>query len=73
MVGLVLGHHLVAGHAVGHRVHDRPLRRGRIPPPLRFLQRRWDVATLLGHMRSTGLIDYVGQEVKATEELFPLI
>lgn len=28
---------------------------------------------MLGHMRSTGLIDYKGQEVIATEELFPLV
>jgi Mn-dependent DtxR family transcriptional regulator len=28
---------------------------------------------MLSHLRSTGLIDYEGKEVKATEEMFPLI
>ena len=32
VVGLVAGHHLIAGHAVGHRVHDRPLLRRRLEP-----------------------------------------
>jgi len=27
---------------------------------------------MLSHLRSTGLIDYEGKEVKATEEMFPL-
>ena len=28
---------------------------------------------MLSHLKSTGLIDYEGKEVKATEELFPLV
>ena len=42
MVRLVPGHHLVAGDAVGDRVHDRPLRRRDLPAALRFFVRQLD-------------------------------
>ena len=38
VVGLVPGHELVAGDAVGHGVHDRPLRGGRLPAALGLLR-----------------------------------
>jgi hypothetical protein len=40
MVGFVPGHHLVTRYPVGHCVHDRPLRTGLAPAPLRFLPRQ---------------------------------
>src|SRR5712692_5180209 len=41
MVGFVTGHHLVAGDAVEHGVHDRPLRRGFAPAAFGFLARQF--------------------------------
>ena len=38
VVRLVPGHHLVARHAVGHGVHDRPLRRRGVPAALGFVR-----------------------------------
>ncbi len=34
VIAFVARHHLIARHAVGHGVHDRPLRRRRLPAPL---------------------------------------
>src|SRR5258706_2919087 len=34
------GHHLIAGDSGCHCVHNRPLRSGCAPPPLRFLHRQ---------------------------------
>ena len=42
MIALVSGHHLITGDSVGDRVHDGPLGRRRIPPPLRFLRGQFD-------------------------------
>src|SRR5580658_5964584 len=42
VVGLVLGHQLIARHTVEHGVHDGPLRSGIAPAPLRLLFRQLD-------------------------------
>src|SRR6266404_4569337 len=39
VIRLMPRHHLVASDAVEDRVHNRPLRRGFAPPPLRFFRR----------------------------------
>ena len=44
VVGLVPGHHLVARDAVGHGVHDRPLRRRGLPAALGLLGGQFDDA-----------------------------
>ena len=38
VIGLVPGHHLIAGNAIEYGVHDGPLRRGFAPAALGFLQ-----------------------------------
>ncbi|MFM1942847.1 MAG: hypothetical protein RI897_1829 [Verrucomicrobiota bacterium] len=42
MVGLVAGHHLVSGDAVGDGVHDRPLGGGGLPAAFRFFAGEFD-------------------------------
>src|SRR5690606_290100 len=42
VVALVAGHHLVARYAIGHRVHDGPLRRCLLPAALGLFQRKVD-------------------------------
>src|ERR1043166_636272 len=42
VIGFVARHHLIAGNAIEHGVHDGPLGRGFSPAMLRFLVRKFD-------------------------------